>query len=605
MGRAAKMAVRAAIHKAQLQIVQAELAKRGKQVGTDQATHLVIKGLNKLTDQRMLDNLEVRARLLAETSSDVAKQTDELEKCSIERGVHGFLYWLEYYAWTYEPRPPNKGMLPFIPFDYQADAAHWLFEVESAREEGVIEKARDMGATWLMVAWFTWSWLFEPEFAGLFCSRKVSLVDSKGDPSSIMHKARMLIRVMPSWMAPAGYDESRHGLRLRILNPANGSLLIGEGGNQIGRGGRATRVLVDEAAFTQKPDSVEASLSETAEVKFWLSTPNNPGDWFANKRFTEGQRVLSLRWRQDPRKNLWQAINVDGEVVATGHGDSPDPASLGARRIIYPWYEKAKQRFTDPAKMAREVDIDYSASSDSLVFPFAWVNAAINLDLGDMGEIVECGADLAGGGADHDIWTMRRGAAIVAQKRIQRPTPTQTARAFLGATETVKAKVLHYDAGGGWGGALVGEYDRDSNGGKVYPFQLHAVNGGGKCSRRRFGDRPAKELFTNLRAELYWTVRERFRKAYELWLWRQGDPAGIPHEADECISIPADNELVGQLSSVKFIEVPSGKKQLESKESMREQGIKSPDKADSLVLAFAPTPDPANTHAAHSATLSG
>lgn len=605
MGRTARLAFLKVRQSAQLQVVRNELARHGKQVGTDQATHLVIRGLAKLTNPTMLANLEQRSKLLAEANSDVAKQQAELDKCSPARGVDGFLYWLEFYGWTYEPRPPNKGMLPFIPFDYQVEAARWLFEVEGAQAEGIIEKARDMGATWLLVAWFTWSWLFEPEFTGLFCSRKVSLVDSKGDPSSIMHKARMMIRTLPSWMAPVGYDEAKHGLRLRILNPANGSLLVGEGGNQIGRGGRATRVLIDEAAFTAKPDSVEASLSETAEVKFWLSTPNNPGDWFATKRFSGNHPVLSLRWKQDPRKNTWLALDPEGNTIATGKGESPDPATIGARRIIYPWYEKAKQRFTDPAKMAREVDIDYSASSDRLVFPFAWVTAAINLDLGDMGEIVECGADLSGSGADVDVWTMRRGASVVLQKVIVRPVPAQVARAMLMVTSSVSARVLHYDAGGGYGGPLASEYHPEANGGKQWPFKLHAVNGSGKCSGRRFGDKPAKELFTNMRAELYWTVRERFRKAYELWLWRQGDPGGVPHDPTECISIPNDPELIGQLCSVLTIEVPSGKVQMESKKDMRDRGVKSPDKADSLVLSFAPTPHPAAMDSAHSVATSG
>lgn len=601
MGKASALAFRHVMVSAQLQVVQTELARHGKQVGTDQATHLVVRGLTKLTNPAMVSNLEQRSQLLAR-AQDPEVQASELERC--RAGLPGFLYWLESYCWTYDPRLPQR-TVPFVPFEFQKEAAAWLFGVSERGEEGIIEKARDMGATWLLVAWFTWRWLFEEGFTGLFCSRKVTLVDSKGDPSSIMQKARLIIRALPSWMVPAGYDEDKHALKLRILNPSNGSLLVGEGGSQIGRGGRATTVLVDEAAFTQKPDSVEASLSETAEVKFWLSTPNNPGDWFATKRFSGNHPVLSLRWKQDPRKNSWYALDADGNIVATGSGDSPDPASLGARRIIYPWYEKAKQRFTDPAKMAREVDIDYSASSDSLVFPFAWVTSAIGLDLGDMGEIVECGADLAGSGADSDIWTMRRGAAVVAQKAIVRANPTLTARAFLGATETVGGQVLHYDAGGGYGGALAGEYDSKTNGGKRYPFQLHAVNSGGKCSRRRFGDKPARELFTNMRAEMYWTVRERFRKAHELALWRAGDQAGIPHDPTECISIPNDPELIGQLCSVLFIEVPSGKKQLEAKADMKERGVKSPDKADSLVLAFAPTPPQQIEGAGVSASVGG
>ena len=571
-----------------------EAPKRADVAQQGMAVQLVLRAINKLTDVRQLANVTARLDILRRCANDDAAQLDELARCRTN-----FLYWLEYYAWTYDPRHRGMRMLPFVPYEFQREAAQWLQQLRTDQAEGVVEKARDMGATWLMVAFFTWCWLFEDEFTGLFCSRKVTLVDSKGDPSSIMHKARLIIRALPAWMTPSGYDESKHGLKLRIINPANGSVLVGEGGNQIGRGGRASMVLIDEAAFTASPENVEAALSETAECKVWLSTPNNPGDWFSRKRFAAGARVLTLRWKLDPRKNTWKAFDKAGQEVATGTGDAPDPASIGARLVVWPWYEAAKARFTDPAKLAREVDIDYSASSDRLVFPGAWVRAAINLDLGDMGTIVECGADLSGSGADSDVWTMRRGASVPFQKVIVRPNPTLTARALLMVCESVKASCLHYDAGGGYGGALAGEYDPDTNGGKAWPFVLHAVNGGSKPSRRHFGDKQARELFLNLRAEMYWTVRERFRMAYELYLWRTGDPNGINHDPTECISIPDDAELVAQLSSILFVESRSGKVQLESKEAMRERGVKSPDKADSLVYAFAPTPDPAAVQAAH------
>lgn len=586
-------------HEAQLAIVQGAKKRLGKSEGTDRVTQALLKALNKASEPHILRNLEARTTLLAECQADVEAQEREHARCRAS-----FIYWLTYYGWCYEPRPPYKGLLPFVPFEFQKEAAQWLQDRETNLQEGIVEKARDMGATWLIVAWFTWSWLYEDDFTGLFCSRKVTLVDSKGDPSSIMEKARIIIRNLPTWMQPAGYDELKHALKLRILNPVNGNQLLGEGGNQIGRGARATRILIDEAAFLPQPSNVEASLGETAEVKIWLSTPNAPGDWFCIKRHSEdGPPVLSLRWKLDPRKNGWVALDAQGAVIDTGKGESPDPASIGARRIVYPWYEKAKARYTDPAKLAREVDIDYTASSDRVVFQSAWINAAIGLDLGDMGEIVECGADLAGAGDNKDIWTMRRGGAIVVQKEITRPNPTQTARAHLMATSSVQARALHYDAGGGYGGPLAGEYDPQSNGGKVWPFILHAVNFGGKCSKRRFGDKPARELFRDMKAELYWTVRERFRKSYELWLWRQGDPAGVPHDPTECISIPNDPMLIAQLQSILFIEVPSGKVQLETKQQMRDRGVASPDKAESLVLSFAPTPHPAATDTARSVVV--
>lgn len=600
MGRASRFAMAGAVVAAQLQVIRAEMSRRGKKEGTDQAAHLVERGLEKLTSDRIVANLRVRQRIMAECKGSKERQDEEYAKCR-----SSFIYWLEHYGWTYDPRLKQR-TVPFVPYEYQREMAEWLQKIDEAKGEGLIEKSRDMGATWMVVAWFTWSWIFEEEFTGLFCSRKVTLVDSKGDPSSIMHKARIMIRALPTWMMPVGYDESKHALKLRILNPANGSVLVGEGGNQIGRGGRASRVLVDEAAFTANPDNVEASLSETADVKFWLSTPNAPGDWFHTKRESGNVPVLSQHWKRHPEKNKWVALDAQGTIIKTGQGEAPAPESLGARRVIYPWYERTKAKFSDMAKMAREVDIDYSASSDRLVFPSLWVRAAVQLDLGDFDDsIPECGGDMAGAGADSDIWTMRRGPIIALQKVIERPNPTQVARAFLMLTQSVGASILHYDTGGGYGGAMAGEHDPVTNGGKNWGFKLHGITGGNKCSKRKFGDTPARDLFLNLKAEMFYTVRERFRKSYELWLWRQGDPAGIPHNPEDCISIPNDADLIKQLTSILFIEGSSGRIQIESKESMRDRGVKSPDKAESMIYTFAPTPNPAANEPARSTTMSG
>ena len=73
-------------------------------------------------------------------------------------------------------------------------------------------------------------------------------------------------------------------------------------------------------------------------------------------------------------------------------------------------------------------------------------------------------------------------------------------------------------------------------------------------------------LFVNLRAEGYWTLRERFTSGR--------------------ISIPADNQLVGELAALRYGYDSQGRIQMEGKDAMRQRGLPSPDKADALMLAF-------------------
>ena len=75
-----------------------------------------------------------------------------------------------------------------------------------------------------------------------------------------------------------------------------------------------------------------------------------------------------------------------------------------------------------------------------------------------------------------------------------------------------------------------------------------------------------ESLFANLRAQGYWQLRERF--------------------ASGTISIPVDNQLMGELAALRYSYDSQGRILLESKESMRQRGLPSPDKADALMLAY-------------------
>ena len=52
------------------------------------------------------------------------------------------------------------------------------------------------------------------------------------------------------------------------------------------------------------------------------------------------------------------------------------------------------------------------------------------------------------------------------------------------------------------------------------------------------------------------------------------------------ISIPSDNQLVGELAALRYGYDSQGRIQMEGKDAMRQRGLPSPDKADALMLAF-------------------
>lgn len=76
------------------------------------------------------------------------------------------------------------------------------------------------------------------------------------------------------------------------------------------------------------------------------------------------------------------------------------------------------------------------------------------------------------------------------------------------------------------------------------------------------------EHFVNLRAELYWRLRERF-------------------EAGQIDIDPADEDLAGELAELRYRRLSNGKIQIESKEDMKRRKVPSPNRAESMMLANA------------------
>lgn len=81
------------------------------------------------------------------------------------------------------------------------------------------------------------------------------------------------------------------------------------------------------------------------------------------------------------------------------------------------------------------------------------------------------------------------------------------------------------------------------------------------------------EQFFNRKAEHYWGLRDRLLK--------------------DRIPGLTDQRAIAQLASLKYKSTPRGQVQIESKEDARKRGIKSPDRAEAIMLCFADEGEPA------------
>lgn len=494
------------------------------------------------------EQLITRDRLLAECYKDKA-----FKKMCLALAKKDKVFWINNFVFTYDPRR-SPSLIPFVLFPKQVEYLHWRDERRVNKEHGLIEKSRDMGLTWLNVAYQTHCWLFEENYKGAFGSRKEMLVDRKGDPDSIFEKIRMILRNLPAWMIPKDFKWDEHDNYLRIINPNSGSSITGEAGDSLGRGGRNALYDVDEFAFIERAESVDAALSQNTDVIFYTSTPNGLGNCYAKKRFSGKIPIFSFRWQDDPRK---------------------DNA----------WYEKQKNNL-DPVILAQEVDCDFTASVEGIYIPAKWVLAAINLQLPKSG-LPKAALDVASFGSNRSVFGVREGCVVTHIESWQGLGTTQSAFKVKDLMVQHNAVNLNFDADGigeGVGSTLEAsrnellEYER-------FPFTFIPMHGAASPSDRYWvgEQRTSKEKFQNARAEWWGLLRERFQKTYE-------HVNNIKaYELDELISIPSNPDLIAQISMPKRKYTSTGKLLVESKEEMKKRGIDSPDFADCIAMLFAPT----------------
>lgn len=266
---------------------------------------------------------------------------EELVRCEQDT-----LHWFRYYAWGFDPRPDAPlQVMPFSLFEFQERYVTWLESlVFSQRASGLVEKARDMGATVGALNWCVKQWRFATGFSAMLSSATEDLVDSKKDPDTLFEKVRFQIRLLPEWMLPAGFDLDKDMPYMNIANMTNDSVITGSAPTgRVGRQRRRTLVLMDEFAtwpFGGYPQYT--ALSQTARSLVALATPEGKFNKYAEWRHSGNANVFTMDWQEHPWK---------------------DRRWLDSLPFGYVGPEMTEQQ------IAQEILRDYNASQPGKVFP--------------------------------------------------------------------------------------------------------------------------------------------------------------------------------------------------------------------------------------------
>lgn len=510
-------------------------------------------------DRRIAWSIKRRFLIRASVEGDLVARGRVLERCATDPTA-----WINDWVWTYDPRLIERGLQPTIPLDMwprQEQFVRWLLGLLRSGQAGVAEKCRDAGGTCIALAVMLHQWRFVEGFAGGVGSRKEELVDRKDDPDSLFEKLRFVLRWLPRWMLPPGFDLERHSSHRRLINPDNGSTITGEAGPNIGRGGRKTFYLVDEGAFLQHPMLVDAALSQAAPVQVWLSTPSEEGraSLFARKRFSGQYSVFEFDWRDDPRKDET-------------------------------WYEEQKRLYRyAPEIVRREIDRSYETTGEQHVLPSAWLDDLVGLRLPEDGHAV-VGYDVADGGDNMNVAVGRRGPVLVECEAWPGDDHSYGVDRVIDMAERIGASEIRYDTIGVGAGPKTAFRTRQDRLRRL-GIKVVGVNVGAGPSDLKYDGKPAKTLFRNLRTELWFALRRRVARARDFIRMTQEERARAPFGLDELFCVSDDVEhmtdITAQLGLLTYRAVEGGKVRLESKDELRARGFASPDFADGVVLAYA------------------
>lgn len=513
-----------------------------------------------------LVHLEIarRKKLLDRANKDLEFRKLVLEACSRDP-----VLWFNDWCWTFDPRNAARNLpvlLPFKLFPRQVEYIRWRRERLAKREFGDVPKARDSGISYLNCGDHTHHFLFDYGYVGGLASRKEMLVDRLGDPGSLFEKIRSILKYLPSWMRP---DKKQYfDGYMKLLNHEKGNAITGEAGLNIGRGNRYLLLDIDEYAFLENQESVAAAVSQSADCVIKTSTPNGSGNLFAQECLNETNPVFYFRWTSDDRKNKW----IHPETGQTGQGADAPPGA------IYPWYEDQKKKLS-PITIAQEIDIDFNASCEGIVIPARWVEAAINFPLEVNSNHITMGLDVATEGRDTSVIVeLLGGCKVTFIDTWKGQNTTETSHRAISLCHSRNVSHLFFDVVG-VGAGVAGTLATTPG----LRFRYTGIHGAESPSDYYWAaeKRSSKEKFHNKRAELWWLLRERFFRTWEV-------KHGIAkHDLNTLISIPNNPTLVSQLSQPLHRYTNTGKIIIESKEDMRKRGVRSPDHADALVYSSA------------------
>lgn len=322
-------------------------------------------------------NRAYRIKVLRECLDNRFARSREMARCKED-----CLYWINTYVVQFNPNAlgdtaSSKTVGPFITWDYQEEAVREILGAMEGRRDLVIEKSREMGASWLCLLVMDWGLLFRPWRKFLMISRNADTVDKRGDPDCLFWKLDFVHEHLPSWMT-----EGLVRRKMTFVNKRNGSSITGQATTgKAGVGGRAWAMFIDEFSRIDEDFEVLQGTSDTTGCRIFNGTHFGIGTAFHDLTGRAGWKKLVMHWSQHPdkRKGLYryngksnQIEVLDKDYVYPSDFQfvmSETPAGGPYPGLRSPWYDEQCKRKPSQRAVAMDLDIDPCGSVSQVFNP--------------------------------------------------------------------------------------------------------------------------------------------------------------------------------------------------------------------------------------------
>ena len=226
------------------------------------------------------------------------------------------------------------------------------------------------------------------------------------------------------------------------------------------------------------------------------------------------------------------------------------------------------------------------ADSELAIIKPSWIEAAIDahekLGFSAAGRRI-LGFDVADEGDDANATVLRHGSVVTDMQQWRGQDVIYSAdKVYLYAQEQNIDRIVYDNIGVGAG--VKAQFRRKN--GKVQTLGFNAGGAVYKPDAKYTDDKKNRDMFANIKAQAWWMVRDRFYKT-----WRAVHH-GDSYPEDQLISLSSSlhelEYLTAELSRPQVDYDQNGRVKVESKKDMKKRGIPSPNRADALVMAFAP-----------------